>query len=132
MTLAGFFVERVRGEDAEEARAAFDLLYETHFVPLWRLARQLTRSDATAKDVAQDVFVSLWTNRQKWHVDGSVRAYLYRAVRNRALNAIRDGGRRKLAGDGTRRGDGHTGDVAHPYRRDSRSPDGIEVLVFSQ
>lgn len=34
----------------------------------------------------QDLFADLWARRRDWHVRDSVRAYLFAAVRNRALN----------------------------------------------
>lgn len=83
---------QIQGNDADEAGRAFEALYNAYAVPLWRLARQFTGSDAQAEDVVEDVFVSLWIRRHEWRVSSSVRAYLYSAVRNRALNAIRDMG----------------------------------------
>jgi len=42
-----------------------------------------------ADDVVQEVFVWLWERRDTLDVHGSVASYLYKATRNRALNASR-------------------------------------------
>jgi RNA polymerase sigma-70 factor (ECF subfamily) len=45
-----------------------------------------------AHDVVQDVFVSVWLARATWQAPAGSLAYLYRAVRNRALKRIRHEG----------------------------------------
>jgi len=42
-----------------------------------------------AEDVVQDSFVYVWTQRQQWTPGGSVRAYVYRIVRNRMIDETR-------------------------------------------
>jgi RNA polymerase sigma factor (sigma-70 family) len=74
--------ERVRAGDV----MAFEVLYERSFTSLWRFAYSYVRSRDVANEVVQDVFVAVWELGATWRVDGSVRAYLFRAVRNRALN----------------------------------------------
>jgi RNA polymerase sigma-70 factor (ECF subfamily) len=76
---------RVRDGDRE----AFEQLFHLHFVPLCRFAGSLVRDSGTAEDLVQDTMVALWMSRERLPVADSPRAYLYRAVRNRALNAIR-------------------------------------------
>src|SRR5690606_17797220 len=48
------------------------------------------RSAETAEDLVQDILLYVWENRARWHPPTTVHAYLYRAVRNRALNVLRD------------------------------------------
>ena len=74
---------------------------------LTRLARSLADSPADADDVVQETFARLWEQRDRLDPDQSVRAYLVRAVRNRALNGLRDARTRQtLLHD-------HASDVAH-------------------
>jgi RNA polymerase sigma-70 factor (ECF subfamily) len=47
--------------------------------------------------VVQDVFFALWRNRHQLQLRGTLRVYLYRATRNRALNRLRDERTRDLA-----------------------------------
>jgi RNA polymerase sigma-70 factor (ECF subfamily) len=74
-------VARIRAGDA----AAFDALYVGTFRELWSFARRYV-SETAAEDVVQDVFSRLWERHSVWEVRSTVRAYLFGAVRNRALH----------------------------------------------
>ena len=78
-------LDRLRRDD-EEALAALIRLYDE---PLRQFAYLTVREPETAADVVQDVFVSLWRRRTVLAVPGTVADYLYRAVRNRALDALK-------------------------------------------
>jgi len=73
---------RIRDGDS----AALGVLYEITFRDLWVFARRYV-GDALAEEVVQDVFLTLWTRRD-WSVHTTVRAYLFGAVRHRALNVV--------------------------------------------
>jgi RNA polymerase sigma-70 factor (ECF subfamily) len=64
---------------------AFAQLYEESLAPLWAFAMRYVREDAIARDVIQDVFYSLWVNRNTLHIETTLRAYLFGAVRYRSL-----------------------------------------------
>jgi RNA polymerase sigma-70 factor, ECF subfamily len=53
---------------------------------LCSFAYPYVRDAAAAEDIVQDVFATLWAARGTMDIKTSVRAYLYAAVRNRALN----------------------------------------------
>lgn len=78
-------VARVRAGDV----GAYEALYLAYHEPLWRFAYRYVRSAAVAEELVQEVFFTLWRNRDTWEVTGSVRAWLYGAVRNQALNHVR-------------------------------------------
>jgi len=61
---------------------AFRRLYDTYAATLWEFTAYLLRDADAARDVVQDVFASLWERRETLDVRDSLRAYLYRAVRN--------------------------------------------------
>src|SRR5690625_5665297 len=44
---------------------------------------------ADAEGAVQDVFLWIWDNREKWRVEGSLKTYLYSAVKYRCLDLIR-------------------------------------------
>lgn len=68
---------------------AFDAIVLAYRELLYRLVfRLLGRSDV-ADDVVQDVFVWLWEHRETLTPDVNLRAYLYTAARNRALQIVR-------------------------------------------
>ncbi len=68
---------------------AFDVVFRAHYGGLVGLAESLLRVRAQAEDVAQDVLLELWRRRETLVVTDALRSYLYRAVRNRALNELR-------------------------------------------
>lgn len=80
------WARRLAANDATALRALFDALYE----PLWRSVMRLVGDDAIARDLAQDAFVRIWDRRTTLDPSLSLKALLYRTVRNLALNQLRD------------------------------------------
>ncbi len=68
---------------------ALKTVMQAYWEPLTYLAFQLLGSRDAAQDVVQDVFVGLWQQRAMLDPDRSIRALLYRSVRNRALNELK-------------------------------------------
>ena len=48
------------------------------------------RDKTAAKDVVQECFISLWQTRARIDESRSLKSYLYKMVRNRSLNSLRD------------------------------------------
>jgi len=78
-------VERLRAGD----QGAFETIFRTHYANLAEYAKGLVRSRDAAEDVVQEVFVALWTQRERLTSPDNLLAYLYRSVRNRGLNFLR-------------------------------------------
>jgi RNA polymerase sigma-70 factor, ECF subfamily len=78
----GGVVARVRSGD----QRALEEIFREHYAALCGFARRYVGDDGTAEELVQDMFLALWAKRDKWEVTSSVRSYLFRAVRNRALN----------------------------------------------
>jgi RNA polymerase sigma-70 factor (ECF subfamily) len=76
--------------------AAFEALFRAHYDALCGFARRYTDSSAVAEELVQDVFTRIWVDRARWPSTHNPRAYLFTAVRNRALNA---GKRRQMEAD---------------------------------
>jgi RNA polymerase sigma-70 factor (ECF subfamily) len=68
---------------------AFDAIFHTYYVRLVGLAESMLRDRAAGEEIVQDVMLELWRRRSTLTVETSLRAYLFRATRNRALNHIR-------------------------------------------
>jgi RNA polymerase sigma-70 factor (ECF subfamily) len=66
--------------------AALETLFHEHYAALCRFANRYLHDRAAAEDLVQDVFASIWAGRLRLDVRGSLRSYLFAAVRNRALN----------------------------------------------
>jgi RNA polymerase sigma-70 factor (ECF subfamily) len=69
--------------------AAFDAIFRAQYPSLVGMAEGMLRSRAVAEEIVQDVMLELWRRRQSLPVEESLRAYLFRAARNRALNHLR-------------------------------------------
>lgn len=67
-------------------RAAFAAVFESTYDALFGFARYITRDEAAAHDILQDVFLKLWQVRETIDPNRSLRALLYQMVRNYALN----------------------------------------------
>jgi RNA polymerase sigma-70 factor (family 1) len=70
--------------------SAFRQLFDTLYGPLLGFACSFFRDDAAAEDVVQEAFVRLWDRRERLEEDIPLRAWLFRTVRNLALNIRRD------------------------------------------
>ena len=101
--------EGIRNSD----RRAFDELFRAMYPRLVRFAFKITQDWNTSCDITQDVFVMLWQQRNTLDPDRSVRAWLFRSVRNRSYNYQRD--RREIADPGT----------AEALVADTRMPDDV-------
>jgi RNA polymerase sigma-70 factor (ECF subfamily) len=83
--------ERIRRGDA----GAFEALFREHHAGLCRFAEGYVRDSAIAEELVQDVFFELWRGRAGWELRATVRAYLFGAVRNRALNHLKRASRER-------------------------------------
>ncbi len=69
--------------------AAFEALFHCYYEPLCRFIDRYVNSLETARDLAEDVFVRLWTRRATLCIRGSVAGYLYGAARLEAIDYAR-------------------------------------------
>lgn len=72
---------------------AFGKLFRKYYSPLLYYAAGITGSLDTAEDIIQDLFFVIWRDRSKLNIFISAKSYLYRAVRNRAQQAMQRKGR---------------------------------------
>jgi len=70
-------------------KQAFDTIFRAHYPSLVGFGQGLLHDRAAAEDVAQEVMLELWRRREELAIHESLRAYLLRATRNRALNQLR-------------------------------------------
>lgn len=73
----------------EGAEDAFRTLMELHFPHAVRLANTFVNDQDAAEDIAQGIFMRLWSQRESWHPRVSARAYILGSVRNAALNLLK-------------------------------------------
>lgn len=66
----------------------FTEIYQTHWLKLYLHLLKMLEDEDDAKDVVQEVFTGLWNNFDNISIHTSFSAYLYAAVRNRAINYL--------------------------------------------
>lgn len=64
---------------------AFEEIFCRYYSPLCWYAAGITGSMESAEEIVEELFYVLWKNREQLQVFQSVKSYLYRAVRNEAI-----------------------------------------------
>ena len=65
---------------------AFEQLFRLYYSELCSYLRTLIRERGVIEEIVQGLFVHIWENRTNFSPQGSVKSYLYKSVRNRAIN----------------------------------------------
>ncbi len=76
--------------------ASFDFLLRKYRSPLVNFLTRMVRDQATAEDLAQEVFLRVYRARHKYNPSAKFTTWLFRIATNLALNSIRDHRYRKL------------------------------------
>jgi RNA polymerase sigma-70 factor (ECF subfamily) len=80
------WVARLRTGDER----AFEELFRAWAAPLCDFALSYVRDRETAEDIVQELFCWIWEQRFTIEMPHGVRPWLFTAVRNRSLNALRN------------------------------------------
>ena len=67
-------------------KQVFEILFQKYYATLCLLSKRYTKDTASARDVVQALFIRLWEQRADIHIEVSLKAYLFRAVK---YNSIR-------------------------------------------
>lgn len=78
-------MQRVSEYDDEDA---FKYIFDDLYAPLCLYARRMV-PPGVAEDIAQEVFVALWENRNDIIIETSLKGWLLTGTRNRCLNYIK-------------------------------------------
>lgn len=68
--------------------AAFTTLYQRYLPQLSRHVWKIIRIEEDAKDIVQEVFLSIWRRRAELEITGSFSAYLKKSVQNLSIRYI--------------------------------------------
>lgn len=63
----------------------FKIIYKLYWIKLYNIAFYYTQSGQDAEDIVQDVFISLWTRRQKLEIKCPIENYLVRCAKYTAF-----------------------------------------------
>jgi len=78
-------LQRLREGDA----GALEAVMERYGARVYRLARGVTRNDADAEEVAQDVFLTIARKHETFEGRAALSSWIYRVTMNAALNKTR-------------------------------------------
>src|SRR5450759_2131051 len=81
--------EKLMQEIKADNMFAFDMLYNRYSKRLYKFAYSILKSPEESENIVQDVFLSLWENRNKVEKDSSVKYYLFTIAYNSAISIIR-------------------------------------------
>ncbi|MFD1628326.1 RNA polymerase sigma-70 factor [Pseudopedobacter beijingensis] len=70
-------------------KSALDEIYNRYYAILYSHAYSKLPDREEVRDIVQEVFVSLWNNREKIVITSSLSAYLYTSTRSRVLDIYR-------------------------------------------
>lgn len=70
-------------------KKSFDALFREYYEDLCRFAYTFMRDVDLCDDIVQEVFIHLWEKRKSLKEIKSFKSYLFRAVRNKCIDALR-------------------------------------------
>ena len=73
--------DTIKGDD----RKALETLFRRYYSPLCNFALHIVKKEEVAEEVVADIFFVLWRDRHRLDISSSLKAYLFKAVRNHAL-----------------------------------------------
>jgi RNA polymerase sigma-70 factor (ECF subfamily) len=85
ISLENQWAEKVRSGDPN----AFESLFRSYYPRLCRFVERIIHSKSIAEEIVQEIFLKIWENRKNWILQYPVNIYLYRAVKNSALNCLK-------------------------------------------
>ncbi|MFP4621724.1 MAG: RNA polymerase sigma-70 factor [Bacteroidales bacterium] len=68
---------------------SFEMLFRDYYEELCHYANRYLKDLDLAEEAVQDIFFSIWKNRESLQIKQSVKSYLYIATRNKCLKTIR-------------------------------------------
>lgn len=76
-------------KQTEDLDTCFEQFYAANFPRVKNFARLLTKSEEDAEDIAQNIFLKLWTRPELWLEQENMSSYLYTVTRNEIFNLFK-------------------------------------------
>ena len=70
--------------------ASFKLFFESFYPTLCLFANKYLKDTDASFDIVQDAFIYIWNRREELQSINSAKSYLFKYVKNRSLNFLRD------------------------------------------
>lgn len=98
--------------------ASFKQLMKAYSASLQYFACSIVCNQEEAEEIVADVFIKVWQQRQQLPSPENIKFYLFKAVKNTALNYLKSNGRRITH---------HAAWEVQVHRHDSKSPEDIMI-----
>jgi RNA polymerase sigma-70 factor (ECF subfamily) len=85
------WMENIKNDDY----ASYNQLFMRYYPILCLFVNRMLHDRHAAEDIVQELFIKLWTNRRKIHLQTTVSGYLYQTAKNMSLNFLRDEANRR-------------------------------------
>ena len=82
--------EKIISEIKKQNRDAFKELFIHFYADLTRYAEGFIFGRVECEDIVQNLFAYIWENADRINIQTSLESYLFRSVRNRCFNFLRD------------------------------------------
>jgi RNA polymerase sigma-70 factor (ECF subfamily) len=80
-----FLIQKIQEGDKD----SFEQLFRNYYGQLCSYAQGYVKNPQVAEDQVQEVFVNIWEQKEDWNPQGTIKSYLYKAVRNQSLNYLK-------------------------------------------
>jgi len=81
--------------DIKKGVNTFKIFFESFYSSLCLFANKYLKDQDASLDIVQDAFVAIWNKKNDFHSIDSAKSYLFKYVKNRCLNYLRDQNQRK-------------------------------------
>lgn len=85
MSVDKILIERLKKGD----KKAFEQIYDRYWQQLFIAANNRLRSEETAKEIVQELFINLWQRKKELSINHTFAAYIHTALRYSILDFIR-------------------------------------------
>jgi RNA polymerase sigma-70 factor, ECF subfamily len=78
----------IRRKTGNDDIAVFEMLFRKYYSDLVNYSARFTGDFDASEEIVQDFFYNFWKNRKTINIRLSVKAYLYRSIKNNTLNFL--------------------------------------------
>ncbi len=76
-------------------KSSFENIYNLYWKELYEYCLYQCRDSSPAEEIVQEVFLSLWERLDEFVIQGEIKRYLYRSVKNRLYDYYREKSRKE-------------------------------------
>lgn len=76
------------GKRQWDEEQAFELIFRRYYVRLCGFANKFVGNQAEAEEIVQEVFLNIWSKRDRLKLDNEIKPYLFKSVQNLCFNFI--------------------------------------------